>query len=117
MTKVELRAALEKGSTLCDLFEVVSGEECEIVKHDRFEASDDIIYIPDLRLNDIPITRPMTQKEIQETLYSCYTGNDFLYMCGSSVPSAKALFDACTWQHPSSLLEGIDDEDDEAEEE
>lgn len=115
MTKVELRAALEKGSTLCDLFEVVSGEECEIVKHDRFEASDDIIYIPDLRLNDIPITRPMTQKEIQETLYSCYTGNDFLYMCGSSVPSAKALFDACTGQHPSSLLEGIDDEDEEEE--
>ena len=115
MTKVELRAALEKGSTLCDLFEVVPGEECEIVKHDRFEASDDIIYIPDLRLNDIPITRPMTQKEIQETLYSCYTGNDFLYMCGSSVPSAKALFDACTWQHPSSLLEGIDGEDEEEE--
>ena len=115
MTKAELRAALENGSTLCGLFEVVSGEECEIVKHDRFEASDDIIYIPDLRLNDIPITRPMTQKEIQETLYSCYTGNDFLYMCGSSVPSAKALFDACTWQHPSSLLEGIDDEDEEEE--
>lgn len=115
MTKVELRAALEKGSTLCDLFEVVSGEECEIVKHDRFEASDDIIYIPDLRLNDIPITRPMTQKEIQETLYSCYTGNDFLYMCGSSGPSAKALFDACTWQHPSSLLEGIDGEEEEEE--
>ena len=56
MTKAELREKLLGGAVMDDLFAFRNGQDCEIFKATRFERSDDIIYIPDLALNLIPVT-------------------------------------------------------------
>lgn len=58
MTKAELREKLLGGAVMDDLFAFRNGQDCEIFKATRFERSDDIIYIPDLALNLIPVTEP-----------------------------------------------------------
>ena len=49
MTKAELKAKLEAGAFLVDLFDFTYGQECLIYKSNKFE-SDNIIYIPDVDL-------------------------------------------------------------------
>ena len=62
-----------------DLFAFRNGQDCEIFKATRFERSDDIIYIPDLALNLIPVTEPANGPEdVEEIVGCCYTGNDFV---------------------------------------
>ena len=66
-----------------DLFAFRNGQDCEIFKATRFERSDDIIYIPDLALNLIPVTEPANGPEdVEEIVGCCYTGNDFVEECG-----------------------------------
>lgn len=43
MTKAELKAKLEAGAFLVDLFDFTYGQECLIYKSNKFE-SDNIIY-------------------------------------------------------------------------
>ena len=97
MTKAELREKLLGGAVMDDLFAFRNGQDCEIFKATRFERSDDIIYIPDL----------------EEIVGCCYTGNDFVEECGGDVEKARHLFWYCDWQHPSSALPEIEDDEEE----
>lgn len=118
MTKAELRAELERGAMMGDLFLFISGQEGEIFKADTFEAGDQIIYIPDIWLNEIP-TRPLKdESEIENVLDCCYTGNDFIRLCEERFGNgdkASELFDYVDWQHPSSALDAGEIDDDEEE--
>jgi len=116
MTKNELWEYLKAGNSMGDAFDFGPGQECEIFKADYFEPGDEIIYIPDLSLNMIPVWEPVTSDEaIEEVIESCYTGNDFIEQCGGDAEKAERLFWFCDWQHPSSVLgEGaVDDEEEE----
>ena len=111
MTKQELREALLDGKRMDELFEFSSGQECEIYKSDEFCLGNDIIYIPDLDLNHIP-SGTCNEKEVDEILYCCYTGNDFLAECDDNLDLALRLFWYVDWQHPcSGIDEVIDDEE------
>ena len=79
MTKAELREKLLGGAIMDNLFAFRNGQDCEIFKAARFEQGDDIIYIPDLALNLIPVTEPANGPEdVEEIVGCCYTGNDFI---------------------------------------
>lgn len=108
MTKSELRASLAKHRVLDDQFKIVDGQDCLIVKAERFSVGNEIIYVPDLDLNGISFGVRLDEEEIAAILSSCYTGNDFLEECGGDAGLAKRLFDYCDWQHPSSALPEID---------
>lgn len=112
MTRVELMAALKAGKIMEELLPSVSGQECEIYKASSFVLGDDIIYIPDIWLNEIPYHTAISDDEdIEEILLSCYSGNDFLEECGGNAQLAERLFWLCDWQHPSSLLPELMDND------
>ncbi|MBM6724912.1 hypothetical protein [Pseudoflavonifractor phocaeensis] len=115
LTKDELRLALEGGTKLVDMFYFQPGQECEIFKAERFRTGDEIIYIPDLSLNEIPIDMVVDDPEaVEDILDNCYTGNDFLEVCGGDRDLAERLFHYVDWQHPSSALPEVEeDEDDE----
>lgn len=112
MTKAELREKLLGGAIMDDLFAFRNGKDCEIFKAARFGQGDDIIYIPDLALNLIPVTEPANDpKDVEEIVDCCYTGNDFIEECDGDVEKARHLFWYCDWQHPCSALPEIDDEE------
>ena len=131
MTKQELREKLMSGQILDELFHFTRGQECLIFKADKFCAGDEIIYIPDIDLNEIPVDTnlsvdnsmmdelnrgwgPMTaQEQINLALSFCYTGDDFVDECGGDVEKAERLFWYCDWQHPSSAVDELDDDEDD----
>ena len=118
MTRKELRVKLEQGETLATLFALIAGQECVIFKAEKFAAGEQIIYIPDLWLNEIPVNRPARgMTEIQDILDSCYTGNDFINLCMErygTADKAEALFNYVDWQHPSSALDSGELDEEEA---
>ena len=98
MTKLELRDYLKAGYLMDDAFD--------------FGPGDEIIYIPDVHLNMIPLGTPITDDEvIDEVVDSCYTGNDFIEECEGDVELAERLFWYCDWQHPSSAFPEVEDEE------
>ena len=110
MTKAELREYLKAGYFMNDAFDFGPGQDCEIFKADFFEAGDEIIYIPDVSLNEIPMNAPITDEEvIDEVIGKCYTGNNFIEECDGDKELAERLFWYCDWQHPSSALPEVDD--------
>ena len=116
MTKEELREKLKQGATIYDLLIFIPGQGGEIFKADSFKAGDQIIYIPDTLLNEIPAYPMIDDEEIENVLECCYTGNDFISMCEERFGSgdkAEELFRYVDWQHPSSALDAgeIDDEE------
>ncbi len=114
MTKTELRQALRSGQLLCDLIPLRSGQDCEIFKTDAFQPGSDIIYIPDIALNDLPaFGEVLNEEEIEEVIGCCYTGDDFIEECDGDVELAERLFWYCDWQHPSSALPEVDDREEE----
>lgn len=116
MTKKELQAGFQAGKTLCDMLVLRSGQCCEIFKAERFVPGDEIIYIPDLWLNDIPADRKVIAANyLEDILDCCYTGDDFIEICGGDEGTAQRLFDFVDWQHPSSAYDAgdVDDEDEE----
>ena len=48
---------------------------------------------------------------IIEILDECYSGDDFIELCDGNVEMAERLFWYCDWQHPSSALPEIEDEE------
>ena len=104
MNRKELMNQLNNGKKLVELFEFTSGQECDIYKADHFILSDDIIYIPDIYLNEIPIDRILDKKEILWVVSQCYTGFDFLEEADGNQTIAEDLFHFCDWQHPSSAM-------------
>lgn len=114
MTKTELRDYLKAGYHMDDAFDFGPGQECEIFKADSFGPGDDIIYIPDVHLNTIPMGTPIIDDEvIDDVVGNCYTGNDFIEECEGDVALAERLFWYCDWQHPSSALPEVDDREEE----
>lgn len=111
VTKAELRERLRNGAIMDDLFEFCEGQECWMFKAPEFEPGENILYIPDTDLNDIPIAEhPTCEEEIEEIIDQCYTGNDFIEECDGNVEKAERLFWYCDWQHPSSAQPEIEDE-------
>ena len=112
MTKEALRMKLEAGRIMDELFHYTAGQQCTIYKAAAFTTGAEVIYIPDICLNDIPMDRPLgNSEEIEEVLSVCYTGDDFVQECEGDVRLAERLFSYCDWQHPSSALPEVDDED------
>lgn len=112
MNKAYLRNQLKAGCFMDDIFDFGPGQECEIFKAEKFQTGDEIIYIPDTHLNAIPRGTCITDDEtIDEVIGNCYTGDDFVDECGGNQELAERLFYYCDWQHPSSALPEIDDED------
>lgn len=112
MTKNELKMKLEAGAFLVDVFDLTYGQECVIYKG-NFEISDQIIYIPDVDLNEIDTESVLDDEEIANVFDCCYTGNDFVAECSGHEDLAKELFNFVDWQHPNiqDLLDGYDDEE------
>lgn len=105
MTKNELRHSLKVGKTLRELLPVTSGQCCEIVKAPSFRPGNDIIYVTDLWLRDIPADEPVTDRDAMADLMDmAYTGDDFIAECNGDARLAAALFGYVDWQHPSSAL-------------
>lgn len=131
MTKAELRNELLKGKTLDSILRFRNGQDCMIFKADHFSVGDEILYIPDVDLNELPLDidlskdnsmmnefragfLPMTaQEQVDLVLSYCYTGDDFINECDGDVAQADFLFHYCDWQHPSSALPEIEDDEEE----
>ena len=110
LTKENLRDQLLLGRTLGELLPVKDGQECEIVKAERFIPGDTVIYMPDLWMSHIPVNDPITNLEmLDEVISHCYTGNDFLVECNDDPMKAERLFNYIDWQHPSSAVDELDD--------
>lgn len=63
MTKAVLRLNLASGKTMNELFHYTAGQECLIYKAAAFTAGNEIIYIPDIVFNDIPMDSPPRAKK------------------------------------------------------
>lgn len=112
MNRYKLKEQLQSGITLESIFKFTEGQDCMIYKGD-FMRSDDIIYIPDLDLNEIATDRTLTNEEIEEAIEKCYSGWNFIDICNNHENVAKALFDFVDWQHPRTqdLTECYDEEE------
>ena len=96
LAKQELMVQLRHGHTLNDHLAFGPGQNCEIFKADKFYHGDEVIYVPDVSLNQIPLDRPITDlEELDEVLSNCYTGQDFIDECHGDVEKAKRLFCYC----------------------
>lgn len=92
INKNELKARLKQGELLGDIFNFTDGQECLIYKG-KFEKSDNIIYIPDIYLNELETDTVVEDEEdLNNILKNCYTGNDFLKECNGCEKAARALF-------------------------
>lgn len=100
MTKRELKEKLVAGAFLVDLFDFTDGQDCLIYKG-SFEISDQIIYIPDIDLNEINTESVLDDEEIENAINYCYTGNDFVLECSGHEDVARELFNFVDWQNPN----------------
>ena len=116
MTKKELRECFRKRLTLELALPPTDGQECLIFKAEQFRTDDEIIYIPDMFLNNITLTTVPIDEDVDYTLDRCYTGADFVELCEGDEALAYRLFCYCDWQHPSSAFPEVDYEDDEDKE-
>lgn len=101
MTKSTLKAELQNGSVLQNIFNFTDGQECLIYKAFNFVDSEQIIYIPDIFLNEINIEVALDDEEIESVLHCCYTGTDFVKECKGHTDLAGELFEFVDWQHPT----------------
>ena len=99
INKNQLKARLEQGERLKDIFNFTDGQECLIYKG-GFEKSDNIIYIPDIYLNELNMGTVTTKEDLNNILNNCFTGNDFLRECNGCEKAARTLFGFVDWQHP-----------------
>lgn len=84
MTRDELRKELKAGVKLEDIFEFTDGQDCLIYKGKFLPGiiGDDICYISDLSLVDIPVNKSIVKSyEIDSVMGRCYTTNDFIKEC------------------------------------
>lgn len=102
MTKEELRKKLVAGETLTDLFNFSPGQLCEIFKADEYRPGDEIIYIPDMQVIGIDITKPiLDEDDLEQCLNRICTGDDLMDAADSVEEVASLLFDWCDWQYPN----------------
>ena len=116
MTKEYLRKELECGKALKDIFSFTDGQDSTIYKGKfDLENAENIIYIPDIFLNDIDIESDfLTEMEIKNVLENCYSTEDFIEESQGHANLAESLFNYVDWQHLDlhDLLEGYEDEQD-----
>ena len=113
MNKVYLKKELETGCPLDLILELTTGQcGCTIYKElkaddiIRYGMHDEVCYIPDMELNDIPYEKPnLSAEETADILENCYTFQDFIDLCHGDVNKAKIVYGNCDWQHPSSEYE------------
>lgn len=111
MKKTEVKTELLAGKTIEELFSLSYGDSCMIYQADRFFPGEEIIYIPDLWLNEIQYEKPIRDpEEIEAAIDAMYTGNDFVELCHGDAELAERLFWYCRWQHPSSALPELEDD-------
>ena len=116
MTKDELRKELKAGVKLEDIFEFTDGQDCLIYKGKFLPGiiGDDICYISDLSLVDIPVNKSIVKSyEIDSVMGRCYTTNDFIKECNGHENIAEDLFNYVDWQTPdiNDFMEGYDDKE------
>ena len=95
MTRDELRKELKTGVKLEDIFEFTEGQDCLIYKGKFLPGiiGDDICYISDLSLVDIPVNKSIVKSyEIDSVMGRCYTTNDFIKECNGHENIAEDLF-------------------------
>lgn len=104
-----VREQLRNGKTLSELFTFREGQDCLIFKADEFSISDEVIYIPDIDLNEINIYKKLSEEEIDSL--PLYTGKDFLEECNGKEDAARLLFSWCDWQNPciTDIITELDD--------
>jgi len=109
MTKNEIQDRLRSGETLDSILRFTPGQECMIFKADGFYPGNDVLYIPDIYLNEIPVDKDLSQDVvgIENVLEYCYTWYDFMELCGGDSEFAEELFDYVDWQHPSSAYHEV----------
>ena len=115
MTREEAKKLLCEGKKVSEIFDLIPGQECMIYKGewpDNPDASDEIIYIPDINLNNLDDYDML----MSERLSLMYTAKDFLNQTGGNIAAAKDLFEFVDWQNPD--VQDLMDctEDDEARE-
>ncbi len=108
MTKEELKEGFHQGFSLDDMLTLIPGQDCMIFKADKFRTDDEVIYIPDMCLNEITAYRTPDPEEYDYILSNCYTGRDFIDEAGGNEALAYRLFCYCDWQHPSSAINEVD---------
>ena len=112
MTVSEVKERILKGECLSDMFEFTDGQECLIYKGE-WNPGDEVIYIPDIYLNEICINRTLVnildEEEIKDVFSCLYTGKDFMELADGNEGLAKELFYYCDWQHPSTALNEVID--------
>lgn len=110
MTKKEVRERICERGCLSDMFEFTDGQDCIIYKGD-WNPGDEVIYIPDIDLNEICINRQLIkildEEEINDVLSCLYTGKDFMELSDGDEELAKRLFYYVDWQHPSSAVDEL----------
>lgn len=116
MTRDELRKELKTGVKLEDIFEFTEGQDCLIYKGKFLPGiiGDDICYISDLSLVDIPVNKSIVKSyEIDSVMDRCYTTNDFIKECNGHENIAEDLFNYVDWQTPdiNDFIEGYDDKE------
>lgn len=112
MTREQAKKLLLEGKKIGEIFDLIPGQECMIYKGewpDNPEASDEIIYIPDIDLNDLKDA----DMPVSEKLSLMYTAQDFLNQTGGNVLAAKDLFAFVDWQNPNvqDLMDCTDDDE------
>lgn len=114
MAKQELRSQLQQGHTRNGLLALGPGQDCEIRKADKFYSGDVFLCVPDVCLNHISLDCPITEpEELAEVLSNCCTGQDFMDGCAGDAEKAEDLFCYCDWQHPSSAIDELADDEEE----
>ena len=122
MTVNEARERIYNGECLSDMFEFTDGQDCMIYKGE-WNPGDEVIliYIPDIDLNEICINRPLInildEDDIEDIIYTFYTGKDFMNLAYGNEKLAKRLFYYYDWQHPSSALNEVIEDVEETREE
>ena len=112
MTIEKVRERLNNGEMLSEIFNFTDGHDCLIYKGE-WNPGDDIIYIPDIDLNEIPIDRPLEKwtedygNEIELAISNMYTGRDFVSIADGDKDIAEKLFYYCDWQNPSSAIDEV----------
>lgn len=94
MTREEAKKLLEQGKRIDEIFPLSEGQDCMIYKGEWSEG-DDIIYIPDIELNELDSDLPAGYK-----VGYMYTGKDFIDEAFGNVKAAEELFNSCDWMNP-----------------
>lgn len=114
MTKEELKKQIVENEQMLEaILPLSDGQDCLIYKAMAFSVNDEIIYIPDVWENSLDILHGSDDDDgisyAQRVVDNCYTGKDFVGICGGNVELAERLFHYCDWQHPISALPQVDD--------